>query len=84
MKRISKSNDFSIHLKQRETTCVADMIFRFRHEEPKSRAVRDAMRRNGDLPVSMWWNNGHRNDDVSQISPYNIKTKTFTTERDGR
>lgn len=60
------------------------MIFRFRHEEPKSRAVRDAMRRNGDLPVSMWWNSDHSNDDASNISPCSIKTKGFTTERDGR
>jgi hypothetical protein len=56
MRVISKSNDFSIKSKEKELTCVADMIFRFRHEDPKPRAIRDAMRRNGDLPLSMWWN----------------------------
>lgn len=59
---ISKAKHGSLHSKQRETACVADMIFRFRHEDPKPRAIRDAMRRNGDLPSSMWWNSDQKDD----------------------
>ena len=38
-----------------EVTTIAEMIHRFRTAKPTSRAHRDAMRRNGDLPNRMWW-----------------------------
>jgi hypothetical protein len=37
------------------TTTISEMIHRFRTAKPTSRAHREAMRRNGDLPVKMWW-----------------------------
>lgn len=41
----------------RKTTTIAEMIHRFRNAPPTSRYHRDAMRRNGDLPERMWWEN---------------------------
>jgi hypothetical protein len=38
-----------------KTTSISEMIHRFRTARPTSRAHRDAMRRNGDLPNRMWW-----------------------------
>jgi len=37
------------------TTNISEMIHRFRTAEPKPRAIREAMKRNGDMPSKLWW-----------------------------
>lgn len=37
------------------TATASEMICRFRNATPTSRAIRDAMRYNGDTPVRMWY-----------------------------
>ena len=38
-----------------ETATASEMIHRFRHAKPTSRAVREAMRYNGDAPKRLWY-----------------------------
>ena len=58
-------------IEKEKTATVAEMVERFRTAPPTSRAIREAMRKNGDVPIRMWYENekkestlDHRNDET--------------------
>jgi hypothetical protein len=63
--------------KKQKSASVAEMIHRFRTAPPTSKAVREAMRQNGDAPTHMWY----EEKKTTTTSSSSRTTSTLTTAR---
>ena len=58
-----------------KTATVAEMIQRFRTAPPTCRAIREAMRNNGDGPIRMWYENNNKDTTLDQRNDEIFKAK---------
>ena len=68
-----------------KTATVAEMIHRFRTAPPTSRAVREAMKQNGDTPYRMWYENqscNHNHVEIDNLETLLLSSLSLNNDND--